>query len=182
MAISSSLLFVVGRWSLAVRDSILLTTNDQRPTTALQILRVLRHLFAALQTYVRFLPIRTVARELAPPPFFSRIIRGAHRSHLHLEDRLHRFLDLGLRRLRSHLKYQRVLRLFNAEALFRDHRFPDNLIRGFHQATSAFVLRRRRAGFFFSAAGSASWERRVADFFSESCSFSSAGCANTTWV
>src|SRR5208282_4916446 len=132
MAISSSLLFVVGRWSLAVRDSILLTTNDQRPTTALQILRVLRHLFAALQTHVRFLPIRTVAGELPPPPFFSRIIRGAHRRHLHLEDRLHRFLDLGLRRLGRHLKHQRVLRLFNAEALFRDHRFLNNLIRGFH--------------------------------------------------
>src|SRR6195256_1492647 len=150
----------------------------------LQVLCVLRHLLAALQPHVRLLPVRTIARELTPPPFFPRIIRRAHRSHLHLEYRLHRFLDLGLRRLRRHLEYQRVLRLFNAEAFLGDHRLPDNLIRGFHQATSALVLRGRRAGFFFSfsSAGSASCERRVADFFSESCSFSSAGCANTTWV
>src|ERR1035437_3829135 len=163
MAISSSLLLVV------------------RLTTALQILRVLRHLLAAFQPHVRLLPVRTVARELASPPFFPRIIRRAHRNHLHLEDRLHRFLHLGLRRLRE---YQRVLGLFDAQALFGDYRLPNDLIRGFHQATSALVFGTRRAGFFFafSCAGSASCERRVADFFSESCSFSSAFCANTTWV
>src|SRR5208337_466609 len=158
MAISSSLLFVVGRWSLVVRFSLFPTTNDQRLTTALQILRVLRHLLAGLQPHVRLLPIGTVACELAPPPFFSRIIRRAYRNHLHFEDGLHRFLDLGLRRLRRHLEYQRVLGLFNPEALFRDHRLLNNLISGFHQATSAFVfvLLGRRAGFFFSGAGSAS--------------------------
>src|ERR1700716_1319519 len=158
--------------------------KTRQAASLLQVLRVLRHLLAALQPHVRLFPIRTIARELASPPFFPRIIRRAHRSHLHLEDRLYRFLDLGLRRLRRHLEYQRVLGLFNAEAFFGDHRLPDNLIRGFHQATSALVLRRRGAGFFFSfaSAGSAWCERRVADFFSESCSFSSAGCANTTWV
>src|SRR5713226_3000817 len=163
MAISSSLLFVVCRWSLVVRYSIFPTTNDQRLTTALQILRVLRHLLAALQPHVRLLPVRTVARELAPPPFFSRIIRRAHRSYLHLEDRLHRFLDLGLRRFRRHLEYQRVLGLFNTEAFFGDHRLPNNLIRGFHQATSA--LRERPAGFFFTFV-----------FFSSFSSANSASC------
>src|SRR5260370_2907987 len=135
--------------------------KTRQAASLLQVLCVLRHLLAALQPHVRLLPVRTVARELAPPPFFSRIIRRAHRSHLHLEDRLHRFLDLGLRRLRRHLEYHRVLGLFNAEAFFRDHPLLNNLIRGFHQATSALVLRRRGAGFFFtfvffSSAGSAS--------------------------
>src|SRR5258708_3618906 len=158
--------------------------KPRQAASLLQVLCVLRHLLAALQPHVRLLPVRTVARELASPPFFPRIIRRAHRSHLHLEDRLHCFLDLGLRRFRRHLEYQRVLGLFYAEAFFGDHWLLNNLISGFHQATSAlvFVLRRRRAGFFFSAAGSASCERRVDDFFSESCNFSSAGCANTTWV
>src|SRR4029077_1205135 len=153
-------------------------------TAALKVLRVPRHLPATLQPHVRLLPVRTIARKLAPPPFFPRIIRCSHRSDFYFEDRLNRFLDLGLRRFRRHLEYQRVLGLFNAEAFFGDHRLLNNLICGFHQATSAlvFVLRRRRAGFFFSSAGSASCERRVADFFSESCSFSSAVCANTTWV
>src|SRR6266481_3343341 len=149
--------------------------KTRQAASLLQVLRVLRHLLAALQPHIRLLPVRTIARKLASPPFFPRIIRRAHRSHLHLEDRLHRFLDLGLRRFRRHLEYQRVLSLFNAEAFFGDHRLLNNLIRGFHQATSALVfdLRRRRAGFFFSSTGSASCERRVADFFSEFCSFSS---------
>src|SRR5208282_4350942 len=132
MAISSSLLFVVGRLSSVVRYSIFPETNDQRLTTDLQILRVLRHFFAALQPHVRLLPVRTVARKLAPPPFFPRIIRGAHRRYFHFEDGLHRFLDLGLRRLGRHLEHQRVLGLFNAEAFFGDHRLLNNLIRGFH--------------------------------------------------
>src|ERR1700722_19172119 len=149
---------------------------------SLQILCVLRHLLAALQAHVSFFPVRTIAGKLAPPPFFPRIIRGAHGIDFHLENRLHRFLDLSLRCLRRHLENQRVLRLFNSKTFFRDHWLANDLICGFHYATSAFALRGRRVGFFFSSAGSASCERRDADFFSESCSFSSAGCANTTCV
>src|SRR6266852_1111230 len=156
--------------------------TTRQAASLLQILRVLRHLLAALQPHVRLFPVRTIARKLASPPFFPRIIRRPHRGDFYFEDRLHRFLDLGLCSIRRHLEYQRVLGLFNAQAFFGDHRLLNNLIRGFHQATSALVLRTRRTGFFFSSAGSVSCERRVADFFSESCSFSSAGCANTTWV
>src|SRR5580704_11157378 len=109
MAISSSLVAVVGRWSLVVSRwssaiRFCLTTNDQRPMTVLQILCVLRHLLARLQPHVRLLPIGTVAGKLAPPPFFPWIIRGAHRRYFHFEDRLYCFFDLGFRRLRRNLE------------------------------------------------------------------------------
>src|SRR5438270_11529280 len=71
---------------------------------SLQILRVLRHLLAAAQPYVSLLPVGPVAGKLSAPPFFSRIHRRAHRMHFHLENALHRCLDLCLRRLGRHLK------------------------------------------------------------------------------
>src|SRR5258708_26306875 len=98
----------------------------------LQILRVLRHLLPGLQSHVRFLPIRTVAGKFPATPLFARIISGAHRVHFHLEDRLYRFFDLGLRRLWRNLEHQRVLLFLDAEALLGNYWPANDLICGFH--------------------------------------------------
>src|SRR6266853_4426044 len=151
----------------------------------LQILRVLRHLLAAAQPYVSLLPIGTVAGKLSAPSFFSRIHRRAHGMHFHLENALHSFLNLCLRRLGRHLKDQRVLVLLDGQPFFGDHRTPNDLVCGFHQATSAaFSWRVRRRGmrvaflapFSFSFASLCC--RLESEFFSVSCNFSMAGCEN----
>src|ERR1700723_2214355 len=53
------------------------------------------------------IPNRAEPGKLPPPPLFSRIGRCAHGKHLHLENRLHRLLDLSLRSLGRNLKHQR---------------------------------------------------------------------------
>src|SRR6266478_6132587 len=100
----------------------------------LQVLRVLNHLFAFGEFDVRFLPIPPVAFVLAAAAHFAHKIRGAHRGYFHLENLLHGFLDLGLGGFRRNFKDYGVLRLFHAEALFRDDRTPHKLIvRGSHR-------------------------------------------------
>src|SRR6202521_3435997 len=151
--------------------------------TPLQVLRVLRHLFAGLQPHIRLLPVRTVAGKLSPPPFFSRIGGGADRMHFHFKNTLHRFLNFRLSRRRRHLKNQRVLVLLDGETFLGDDRTPKDLVCGFHQATSAaFSCRVRRRGereAFFGAFPSPSAGlccRFEIELFSEICSFSIAGC------
>src|SRR5271163_1755918 len=103
----------------------------------LQILRVLRHLLPGPQPHISLLPVRTVAGKLPAPPLFPRIGRRAHGKYFDLENRLHRLLDLGLRSLGRNLEHQRVLVFLDRQPFFRDHRTPNNLICGFHHATSA---------------------------------------------
>src|ERR1700681_859765 len=94
----------------------------------LQILRILDHLFAFRQLHVSFLPVAAIPFALPAPAHLAVKIRGAHGVDLHLENLLHRFLDLRLRRAGSHLKHHRMLRLFYAQALFRNNRPANNLI------------------------------------------------------
>src|SRR6185312_5657279 len=101
----------------------------------LQILRVLRHLLAGPQSYVRLLPVRTIPGKLSSPPLFPRIIRRAHRVHFHFEDCLHRFFDLRLGRLGRNLEDQRVLVFLDAQALLCNYRPANNLICGLHIPT-----------------------------------------------
>ena len=109
-----------------------------------------------LQPHVSLLPVGTIAGELAAAALFALEIRGAHRIHLHLENALHRLLDLRLGRLDRDLENQRGFRFLHAQTLFRDHRAANDLISRLHYATSACL-------------------RLGADAFSESCNFSSAG-------
>src|SRR6266436_3725483 len=94
----------------------------------LQILRVLDHLFAFGELDVRLFPIAPVAFVLTAAAHLADKIRGAHARHLHLEDLLHSFLDLCFRCSGRNLKHHGMLRLFHAQAFFRDDRPPDNLI------------------------------------------------------
>src|SRR4029077_4604477 len=118
-----------------IAASYLLTSSPLRANgtknlkiPALQILRVLDHLFAFRQFHVGFLPVPPIPFALPAPPHLAVKIRGAHRVHFHLENLLHRFLDLRLGRAGSHLKHHRMLRLFHAQALFRNDRPANNLI------------------------------------------------------
>src|SRR6516225_8646206 len=119
--------------------------------------------------------------KLAPPALLPRIVCGAHRTHLHFENRLHRFLDLGLGRHGGYLEHQRVLVFLDPQSFFRDHRPAKNLIRGLHYATSAAFscrvrLRGAREAFFVPSPSTACRWRFETESFSESCSFSIAGC------
>src|SRR5713226_4960909 len=112
---------------------------------ALQVLRILDHLFAFGELHVRFLPIAPVTFVLAASAHLADKIRGAHCRHFHLENLLHRFLDLRLRGAGRNFKHHGVLRLFHAQAFFRDDRPPDNLIvRGRHRLSLPLFLCRLR--------------------------------------
>src|SRR5579864_1126018 len=118
-----------------IAASYLLTSSPLRANgtknlkiSALQILRVLDHLFAFRQLHVGFLPVPPVPFVLPAPPHLPVKIRGAHIVHLHLENLLHGFLDLRLGRAGSDFEDHRVLRLFHAQALFRDDWPANNLI------------------------------------------------------
>src|SRR3984893_18024435 len=102
---------------------------DVKFRACLQILRVLDHLFAFRQFHVGFLPIAAIPFVLSATAHLAMKIRSAHGVHLHLEDLLHRFLDLRLGRAGRHFKHDRVLRLFYAQTLFRDDGPANNLIK-----------------------------------------------------
>src|SRR4029077_1673946 len=135
------------------------------------------------QTHVSLLPVGTIAGKLSPAAFFSRIGGGADGEHLHFENRLHRLPDLGLGRSWRHLEDQRVLVFLDGQAFFRDHGTANDLICGFHQATSAaFSWRVRRRGeplAFFAPSPAVSFSLRwrlEVEFFNETCKASMAGC------
>src|SRR5258708_31855818 len=92
---------------------------------------------------------------------------------LHFQDLLHRSLHLGFGRFRRNLEHQCSFGLFHVQPLFGNDRTANDLISGFHYATSAF--------------------RREALSLSEPASFSSAGrekialsyfsrCYGCTWL
>jgi hypothetical protein len=69
----------------------------------------------------------------------------------------------------------------DAEALLGNHWLADDLVCRFHQATSAAFFERvrgLRADFFgcLPSLSTACFWRRDAEFFSDNCSFSIAGC------
>src|SRR5229473_793648 len=111
------------------------------PVPVLQVLRVLDHLFAFGKLHVRFLPIAPVAFALAAAAHLADKICGAHGRDFYLENLLHGFLDLRLRGAGRNFKHHGVLRLFHAQAFFRDDRPPDNLIvRGGHRLSLPLFL------------------------------------------
>src|SRR5260370_6383125 len=123
------------------------------------MLGLLRHFLARLHAYVRLIPVRTVAGKFSPAAFLAHEVSGAHGINLYVEYLLYGFFHFGLGRLGGDFEHQRAFGLFYAQALFRNHRAADDLIRGLHYATSAL--------------------RFGALAFSESCNFSSAGRQNT---
>src|SRR5258708_24859191 len=129
----------------------------------LQVLRVLDHFFVFGELPVRLLPIAPVAFALAAAAHLADKIRRAHARDLHLENLLHGFLDLRLRRAGRNFKLHGVLCLFHAETLFRDDRPPNNLIvRGRHRYPfpfffAGFAAFLAAAGFFAAAFGAASF-------------------------
>src|SRR6266404_8237282 len=111
----------------------------------LQVLRVLDHLLALGELHVRFLPIAPVAFVLAAAAHLADKIRRADARDLHLENLLHGFLDLRLRSTRRNFEHHGVLRLFHAEAFFRDDRPPnDFIVRGRHRLSLPLFLCRLR--------------------------------------
>src|SRR5580700_6020427 len=98
------------------------------PTSKLNILGVLDHLFAFFQPHVRFLPIAAETLSASPPAELAVKNCRAHVIYLHLENALHCFLDFGLGRVLSHLKNHRVLCFLHAQTLLGDDGTPDNLI------------------------------------------------------
>src|SRR6266478_4273700 len=111
----------------------------------LQVLRVLDHLLAFGELHVRFLPIAPVTFVLAAAAHLADKIRRAHSRDFHLKNLLHRFLDLRLRSTGRNFKHHGVLRLFHAEAFFRDDRPPNDLIvRGRHRLSLPLFLCRVR--------------------------------------
>src|SRR6266481_2989563 len=111
----------------------------------LQVLRVLDHFFVFGELHVRLLPIAPVAFALAAAAHLADKIRRADARDLHLENLLHGFLDLRLRSTGRNFKHHGVLRLFHAEAFFRDDRPPNNLIvRGRHRLSLPLFLCRLR--------------------------------------
>src|SRR6266851_5542105 len=111
----------------------------------LQVLRVLDHLLAFGELHVRFLPIAPVAFVLAAAAHLTDKIRRADARDLYLENLLHRFLNLRLRRAGRNFKHHGVLRLFHPEAFFRDDRPPNDLIvRGRHRLSLPLFLCRLR--------------------------------------
>src|SRR5713101_4464048 len=111
----------------------------------LQVLRVLDHLLAFGELHVGLLPIAPVAFVLAAAAHLADKIRGADARDLYLENLLHGFLDLRLRRAARNFKHHGVLRLFYAETFFRDDRPADDLImRGRHRLSLPLFLCRLR--------------------------------------
>src|SRR6266571_1103821 len=98
------------------------------PGPVLQVLRVLDHFFAFGQLHISLFPVAPVAFVLAAPAHFADEIRRAHVVHLDLENLLHGFLDFRFRGCGGNLKDHGMLRLFHAQALFRDDGPPNNLI------------------------------------------------------
>src|SRR5260370_10490976 len=112
---------------------------------ALQVLCVFDHFLAFGEFHVRFLPIAPVAFVLATAAHLADKICRADARDFHLENLLHCFLDLRLRRARRNFKHHGVLRLFHAQAFFRNDRPPDNLIvRGRHRLSLPLFLCRLR--------------------------------------
>src|SRR5215467_3184946 len=66
--VSSSLVNVVLNRNDGVIGLYVLIAINQPLVLALQISRVLRHLFAGFQLHIRFLPVRTIARETSAAP------------------------------------------------------------------------------------------------------------------
>src|SRR5580698_9038867 len=104
------------------------TERRQLPSSKLNILGVLDHLFAFLQPHIRLLPIAAETLSASPPAELAVKNRRAHVIYFHLENALHRFLDFGLGRVLRHLEHHGVLRFLHAQALFGDDGTPDNLI------------------------------------------------------
>src|SRR5216684_7282360 len=111
-----------------IAASYLLNAFSSPIVPVLQILRVLDHFFAFSQLHVRFLPVAPVAFVLAAAAHLPHKIRCADARHLHLENLLHGFLDLRLCGAGRNFKHHGMLRLFHAQAFFRDNRPPNNLI------------------------------------------------------
>src|SRR5580658_1570704 len=94
----------------------------------LNVLGVLDHLFAFFQPHIRLFPITPKTLSASPPAELAVKNCCAHVIHFHLENALHRFLDLRLGSVLRHLKHHRVLRFLNAQTLLGDDRTPNNLI------------------------------------------------------
>src|SRR5579875_1235132 len=88
----------------------------------LQVAHILRQLFAGLQLHVGLLPVRPVAGVAPAAAFLAGHVGGAHRSHLHLEERLDGLLHFGLGRPGSHVEDQRPLGLLHAQPLLGNKR------------------------------------------------------------
>src|SRR5271163_3574630 len=94
----------------------------------LNVLGVLDHLFAFFQPHVRLLPIAAETLSASPPAELAVKNCRAHVIHFHLENALHRFLDLGLGSVLRDLKHHRVLRFLHAQTLLGNDGTPENLI------------------------------------------------------
>src|ERR1035438_9929340 len=105
-------------------------------------------------------PFMSTMRSMAAgfTPLFACKSRGAHRIHFHLENALHRLLDLGLGCLQGNFEDQGRFGFLYTQTLFRNNRAAQDLICRFHYATSACL-------------------RLGAAAFREFCNFSSAGRA-----
>ncbi len=92
---------------------------------------VINRLLALLQCYVRLLPGRLASFESSASRHLAHEIDRAHVVHLHLEDSLHRRLDLRLGGAPIDPKRQqlvRVLRLFlRGQCLLGNHRRLDDV-------------------------------------------------------
>src|SRR5216684_5245248 len=111
-----------------IAASYLLLPSLPQTVPVLQVLRVLDHLLAFGELHVGFLPIAPVAFVLAAAAHLADKIRRADARDLYLENLLHGFLDLRLRRAGGYFEHHGVLCLFHAQAFFRDDRPPNNLI------------------------------------------------------
>src|ERR1700723_2242498 len=111
---------------------------------ALQILRVLDHLFARRQLYVSLLPVPPVTFCTPAPPEFSVECRGSYCCYLHFENQLHRFFDFGFRRVGRNFENHGVLRLLHRETLLGDDGTLDHCVcaRGHRLSLLAFGLGR----------------------------------------
>src|ERR1700677_1179922 len=76
----------------------------------LQRVDVVGHLLARLETNVGFLPIGAETGKLAPAALLAQEISSTHALYFHLEQGLNCLLDLGLRRIGSHIENQGAFR------------------------------------------------------------------------
>src|SRR5260370_37750026 len=83
-----------------------------------------RNLLSLLQLHPGLLPVRTIARKLAPAPQFTVEVGGAYRFHLYFKQRLHRLGNLNLVGIGGYFKAQRPLLILLGDALFRHQRPP----------------------------------------------------------
>src|SRR6266404_517612 len=140
----------------------------------LKIIRVLDHLFAGRQLYVRLLPVAPVTFRAAAAAKLSVKNSRAHPGNFHLENLLDRFLDLRLRRGHGHFKHHGMLRLLHPETLLGDdgpanhlksidvHRLVPGLLPAlvlFHSPLFLRGLFHRRSFFLGNGLGSL-WSRR----------------------